>query len=121
MSTCSFVISVEGHFDAAHFLPKHAGKCKNLHGHRWNIRLLVSSTKLNRYGMVLDFGRLKEIMTELVGKLDHVCLNDKMRADPTAENIAKHLYKKAKKLLPNWPISIVVAESPGCEVKYGEI
>ncbi len=30
------------HFDAAHQLPNYSGKCANLHGHRWEVEVVVN-------------------------------------------------------------------------------
>ncbi len=66
-------------FDAAHHLPNHPGKCKNVHGHRWMLDVGVKSTSgyLNDAGMVIDFGDLKKIVNEhIIDKLDHQLINE---------------------------------------------
>lgn len=59
-------------FDAAHMLPKHEGKCWNLHGHTWRVEFDIQLDSLASAddGMILDFGSIKEI----VDKLDHAFL-----------------------------------------------
>jgi len=106
--------------DAAHFLPAHPGKCKNLHGHRWRITFIVSARALNDQGMVVDFGEL----AELPRKFDHTCLNDHpaFKVVPsTAENMAAYL---AKETLARFEfldrVSVIVEETPGSEVMYCE-
>ena len=60
-------------------------KCSNLHGHNAVIIIYCKSDKLDRNGMVVDFTKIKHLITE---KLDHACLNDILPFNPTAENLA---------------------------------
>ena len=32
-----YYLATKASFDAAHFLWKYEGKCRNIHGHRWNV------------------------------------------------------------------------------------
>ena len=58
---------------AAHSLKlSYRSKCENLHGHNWIITVYCRSSRLNSEGMVVDFTRIKEVVTE---KLDHQNLN----------------------------------------------
>ncbi len=36
-----YQITVEKSFSAAHTLPDHPGKCRNLHGHNWDVRVTL--------------------------------------------------------------------------------
>lgn len=60
-------------------------KCENLHGHNWIIHIHVCADELTDYGMVLDFVHIKNLIHS---KLDHQNLNDILKVNPTAENIA---------------------------------
>ena len=72
---------------SAHYLRDYKGKCANLHGHNWLVIVRLKSSKLDRIGMVLDFKRIKEE----VDKLDHGNLNELIKPNPTAENLAKYI------------------------------
>jgi 6-pyruvoyltetrahydropterin/6-carboxytetrahydropterin synthase len=63
-------------FEASHYLPDHPGKCKNLHGHTYKLQVGVKGEVDPKTGMVVDFGRLKELVDSIiVEKLDHYHLN----------------------------------------------
>ena len=65
------------HFEAAHALNGYDGKCRNIHGHSYELRVTVKGMPLNepgnpKNGMVIDFHDLKTIVNqEVVEKLDH--------------------------------------------------
>mgnify|MGYP000320293802 CR=1 FL=1 len=48
-----YYLQTKASFDAAHFLWKYEGKCRNIHGHRWNVvaKIKVRSwSKKDRHG-----------------------------------------------------------------------
>lgn len=72
---------------AAHKLNlNYISKCETLHGHNWIIYIYLKSKDLNVNGMVYDFTKIKELISH---KLDHKNLNDILKDNPTAENIAR--------------------------------
>lgn len=90
-----FEVSVEETFAAAHQLREYKGKCENLHGHNYRVRITVAAEELDRAGLVVDFVEMKRHMRALLERLDHKFLNDVPPFDvvnPSAENIAKYLY-----------------------------
>ena len=60
-------LRVESHFDASHVIPKHPGKCKNLHGHHYKIEVFVIGKKLDSNGILenSDFGDLKKSLRKI--------------------------------------------------------
>ncbi|MBT4762702.1 MAG: 6-carboxytetrahydropterin synthase QueD [Bdellovibrionaceae bacterium] len=60
-------------FDAGHRLPNHASKCKNLHGHRYQIDITIEG-EINdieghtEQGMVVDFSVIKQVAEETILK-----------------------------------------------------
>ena len=63
-------------------------KCPRLHGHNWIIDVTCRRQELDENGMVLDFTKIKEV----VQQLDHAFINDVIKVNPTAENMAKWLH-----------------------------
>ena len=97
-----YEISVEKHFDAAHYLRDYKGKCENMHGHRYTIVAKLSVDKLNDIGLAYDFTDLKRHLNDILERFDHTCLNDVKPFDkinPSAENIAATIYKELKEKL----------------------
>jgi 6-pyruvoyltetrahydropterin/6-carboxytetrahydropterin synthase len=97
-----FFVRVEADFAAAHFLSHYHGKCENLHGHNYRVRVWVRGAGLDAGGMLVDFGALKQKLRELVAGLDHTNLNDKpeFENDPSAERIARSIFEALEELLP---------------------
>ena len=67
-------------FDAGHRIPNHAGQCRHIHGHRYRLEVtvkgkIISTPGTEDEGMLIDFGLIKKIGTELiVDKFDHAFL-----------------------------------------------
>ena len=113
-----YYLQTKASFDAAHFLWKYEGKCRNIHGHRWNVVAKIKSQELEQEGqtrgMVVDFGNLKKDLKALCDYFDHSLIYEtgSLKAEtvaalqnedfhleevsfrPTAENFAYYFYKK---------------------------
>jgi 6-pyruvoyltetrahydropterin/6-carboxytetrahydropterin synthase len=134
-------------FDAAHRIPFHDSKCHNNHGHRYVVVATVSGPIQSVHGrsddgMVLDFGKLKELLVEcVVEPWDHATLaweQDTAYIDallamgtrpqklvrlaepPTAENLAVEVFNRlearlSKDFSPWQKVTLVrVYETPNC-------
>ena len=115
-----YQISVKSHFDAAHSLRGYGGRCEAMHGHRFEVELSVESGELNDTGLAYDFTELKRHLAEVLGRFDHICLNEIPpfdRINPSSENIARTIYEELVGQLRGVKISRVeVWESPSPEV-----
>ena len=121
-----YEVTVNAHFDSAHYLREYHGRCENLHGHRWQVEASVRSSQLNQIGLALDFTELKKALRETVAQFDHVCLNDLPEfssINPSSENIARVIFDKVTNRLHEQELdftvfSVKVYESPDAWVTY---
>lgn len=82
-------------FSGAHRLRNYRGKCEELHGHNWRVRVYARARELDEAGMVIDFKELKKAMREAIAPFDHRDLNAALPFDeinPSAENLAKFFF-----------------------------
>jgi 6-pyruvoyltetrahydropterin/6-carboxytetrahydropterin synthase len=112
-------------FEMAHSLYNYDGLCRNIHGHSYKLFITIigepnADENSPKYGMVMDFGLLKQIVKpNIIDKFDHSLilnknentefLNTKNRLferiyivdfQPTAENLILHFVGIIKPLLP---------------------
>lgn len=117
-------VSIERHFDAAHYLREYNGKCENLHGHRYKVVANLNTNILDEIGLAYDFTVLKKSIDEILERFDHTCLNDIepfTSINPSSENIASTIYNELKIRLHEQVAeieSIEVWESPDAWVTY---
>lgn len=71
-----YEVCAELEFSAAHFHPLHTGKCRNVHGHNYKVKVRVRSEDLDELGMVCDFYLLKNETKVLLEEFDHTMIND---------------------------------------------
>ena len=121
-----YEIYVKDHFSAAHALRGYDGCCSNVHGHNWIVEAYIQCSSLNKMGFGIDFMDVKQVISDILSKLDHTNLNDVAEfghINPTAENIAKFLYTELSRRLNSDAVTIsrvTVVESPGCGASYRE-
>ncbi len=95
-----FEVKVLGGFESAHYLRGYKGKCENMHGHNYKLEAVVAAKKLNSIGLAVDFGDVKAALKEITETLDHKVLDELApfkKINPSAENIARHIYLELKK------------------------
>jgi 6-pyruvoyltetrahydropterin/6-carboxytetrahydropterin synthase len=101
-----FEVSVEYTFAAGHALRQYRGKCENVHGHNYRIRVTVEGERLNSIGLLVDFVELKKNMRAVADRLDHQFINDLepfTTINPSAENIAKYFYDELHQTVKSEP------------------
>jgi len=95
-------IRITKHFDfeAAHALHGYDGKCKNIHGHSYQLYVTIIGTPIDdtshpKNGMVLDFGDLKRIVKdEIVDIFDHsIVLNKNSEHLELAKKISDYSHR----------------------------
>ncbi|WP_455385304.1 6-carboxytetrahydropterin synthase QueD [Acidihalobacter prosperus] len=98
----TYTLTVLTDFAAAHTLRDYPGDCSRMHGHNWKLEAEIRATALNEVGMAVDFKDMKRVAREIAGELDHRYLNDLppfTTVNPTAENIAAHIYRRMSERL----------------------
>lgn len=132
-----FQVSQEIEFCYGHRLLNYEGKCRHLHGHNGKAVIVLESETLDDRGMVVDFSDIKKsLRTWIDDELDHRMIlneNDPVRAyleevgeplhivkdNPTAENIAKLIYKQA--VSEDFPVvEVRLWETPKAFATYKE-
>ena len=104
-------------FEAAHRLPHHPGKCRELHGHSYRLLVTVDRPVDPETGLAIDFSELKEIVrTEVVDRLDHRFVND-LIDNPTAEVMCVWIWGRLAGALAGLT-EIELHETRDCSVVY---
>jgi 6-pyruvoyltetrahydropterin/6-carboxytetrahydropterin synthase len=101
-----FQVSVDETFSSGHALRGYKGKCENVHGHNYKVRVTLEGPQLDSIGLLYDFTHLKRVIREIVGGVDHKFLNDLAPFDvinPSAENLAKYFYDETKRQMNTMP------------------
>lgn len=128
-------------WDMGHRIPRHGGKCKNFHGHRYVADVSLYD-QVNQdessasFGMVVDFGKIKAEIGEFIdNEWDHVMMlwEDDEAAIyvaqtgtrivltpfvPTVENIAKELLRVCKEIFGEHIVAkVTIWETPNCRAE----
>jgi 6-pyruvoyltetrahydropterin/6-carboxytetrahydropterin synthase len=85
-----FQVSVEENFSAGHALRGYKGKCENVHGHNYRVRVTLEGPQLDAIGLLVD----------------HQFMNDLepfKTVNPSAENLAKYFYDEVSRQLKELP------------------
>ena len=124
-------------FCYGHRLMEYDGKCRHLHGHNGLLEVDLEADSLDNLGMVMDFTQVSDIVKGWVDEnLDHKMLLRRddpvapllrdigepiylLDGNPTAENIAMHIYHQAHNQGLKVP-EIRLWESPTSYATYRE-
>jgi 6-pyruvoyltetrahydropterin/6-carboxytetrahydropterin synthase len=108
-----FEVSADQTFAAGHALRGYQGKCENVHGHNYRVRVTLQGEELNSIGLLVDFVDIKRAMKEIIEYWDHKFINDLPPFDklnPTAENMAwwfcQQMQEKLQGGLAQVPVTI---------------
>lgn len=117
----TYTISKKFSFEASHILNgmPEGHKCGRMHGHSYRVEVILQSAEVDGRGFVIDYGDLAPLKQYIDQNLDHRHLNDVIDDNPTAEFIARHLYRWCKK---EWPQikSVRVSETAKTWAQYAE-
>ena len=101
-----FEVCVEETFAAGHALRGYKGKCENVHGHNYKVRVTLEGADLDSIGLLYDFTHLKRVIRNITNIVDHKFLNDMAPFDvinPSAENLAKYFYDETTRQMNALP------------------
>ncbi|MCD6049291.1 MAG: 6-carboxytetrahydropterin synthase QueD [Verrucomicrobia bacterium] len=107
-------------FEAAHLLPHlpETHKCRRLHGHSFQVEIVVTGEVDPSFGWVMDYADVKAAFKPLWDRLDHYYLNEvKGLENPTSENLAIWIWNELKPRLPLLS-EVVVAETCTAKCVY---
>jgi 6-pyruvoyltetrahydropterin/6-carboxytetrahydropterin synthase len=86
--------------------------CARLHGHNYEVEVVLESDKLSDVGFVRDYRELDGFKAYIDANLDHQHLNRVLTGmNPTAENIAERLFYIAREHAPE-TVAVRVSETP---------
>lgn len=107
--------------DAAHKLVGYNGKCSDLHGHSWLLRLWIRGrfADRDRNGILFDFTAIGQIKDSF----DHSYINELFAngENPTAENICMYVYEQLKDKFPHLKFKVRIYETAVLKKSYAEI
>ncbi len=104
-----FELRVRTHFAAAHQLTMVGSKCENLHGHNWKVEVYITGKRLNKAGVLVDFGEIKRLVRGIMQELDHRFLNELKAFDnnaPSSENIAQFIAKELQQKIDDSSVRV---------------
>ena len=108
-------------FEAAHQLPnvREGHKCARLHGHTYDVRIVVDGPVGEVTGWVQDFDDFKTAIAPIIKELDHTCLNDIQGLEnPTSEVLAAWVWRRVIGPLPLLSrIEVKETRNSGCIYK----
>ena len=94
-------ISQQFGFDAAHHLGAGAAENRRLHGHSFQVKVTLRGEPDLETGFLRDFGEVDAVLKAIRETLDHRLLNEiEELGIPTLENLARYIYVRAKRALP---------------------
>lgn len=121
-----YELEVYRSFSAAHQLKGYNGDCSKLHGHNWEVTIVMQVVELDEVGIGMDFKILKRELDALLGKFDHSNLSELPEfatINPTSENLARVIYQGLAKELNDDNVKVAkvkVSESPSSTATYYE-
>jgi 6-pyruvoyltetrahydropterin/6-carboxytetrahydropterin synthase len=94
-------ITQEFGFDAAHYLGVGGSENRRVHGHSFYVEVTLRGEPARETGVVRDLGEVNEALKVVRAGLDHHLLNEiEGLGAPTLENLARHIFVRAKAALP---------------------
>jgi 6-pyruvoyltetrahydropterin/6-carboxytetrahydropterin synthase len=90
-------VTVSARFEAAHNLIDYAGGPEPLHGHSYNVELVIESGSLQQYDVAVDFLAAKKTLETIAKEFDYTYINDHPAfagRNTSAENLARYFAER---------------------------
>jgi 6-pyruvoyltetrahydropterin/6-carboxytetrahydropterin synthase len=101
------------HFSAAHRLKglEEGHPCKKLHGHNWEVEVVLQGGKPANQAILVDFRELAAAMGIITTRYDHGDLNQ-FFDNPTCEEVALAILLEVRTQFPDLHVRVRVSEGP---------
>jgi 6-pyruvoyltetrahydropterin/6-carboxytetrahydropterin synthase len=118
-----FEVTVGARFVATHQLRALNGVAEKRHAHTWRVKVTVAGPRLDKLGMLADFGLIRGHLAAVLGPLERRHLNRLApfrERNPSAENVAVYVAERLAEALPDGVRvgCVEVEEEPGCVARY---
>ena len=88
-------------FDAAHYLNTGVASNARMHGHSFYCEVTLRGDPEQSTGFLRDLNEVKAALEAIREELDHRVLNDvEGLGNPTLENLARFIFERARKAMP---------------------
>lgn len=118
----TYTLRVRDRFEASHWLRSYRGKPEQIHGHSWQVEVVLESATLDDEGMGFDFVEIRRRLRSLAARFDHNDINSVPPFDtlsPTTEHLAHWFCHELQDLLPDAGVAeVTVWEGPDCSATY---
>jgi 6-pyruvoyltetrahydropterin/6-carboxytetrahydropterin synthase len=122
-----YELTVQSCFAAAHAIVM-GGIREPIHGHNWDVRVVIRAPRLDADGLLCDFHAVEKGLAAIIARFHNRHLNEVepfTTINPTAELVARHIaLELAAKLGPVLApqdgriAKVSVTEAPGCTAAF---
>ena len=118
----TYTLRVRDRFEASHWLRSYRGKPEQIHGHSWQVEVVLETDTLDDEGMGFDFVEIRAHLRELAARFDHNDINSVAPFDtlsPTTEHLAVWFHDELRRRMPSAGVAAVtIWEGPDCSATY---
>jgi len=90
-------VTVSARFEAAHNLIDYEGGPEPLHGHSYNIEIVLEAEQLGRHDLAVDFMAARKALDSIVKEFDYKYINEHPAftgRNTSAENLARYFAER---------------------------
>jgi 6-pyruvoyltetrahydropterin/6-carboxytetrahydropterin synthase len=117
---CTFKLWKDFSFEAAHQLTKvpEGHQCARLHGHSYKVRIHCKGGLDPKRDWVVDYSDIALAVRPVIHRLDHHFINDVLKMETTAENLAWWIANEIRPALIDYLYAVEVFETPTTSVIF---